>query len=238
MRKLSATSCAQCQTIPFVTEVAKGIHTIIAPPHCLDKFLRQQTAVPTRNFTLPTTHRTTTRRWEGSVRTLQVSEKNSWFSYAAQRESEADHARCARQRRAAGREQQFTARPLTTTSHRTQHTVVPKAHRKTISQMSTPKSTAEDTCVEPQQKIVSASVPRGGVLHTYHRQRHLFPFQRHLRISIQNMLFHTNTLMERHVRGVAGTTCPQPSSPTRIGRMATLRIQWRTREMRTARFTQ
>ena len=93
MRKLSATSCAQCQTIPFVTEVAKGIYTIIAPPNCPDKFLRQQTAVPTRNFTLPTTHRTTTRRWEGSVRTFQVSEKNSWFSYAAQRESEAEAGR-------------------------------------------------------------------------------------------------------------------------------------------------
>ena len=177
------------------------IYTIIAPPYCPYKCLRQQTAVPTRNFTLPTTHHTTTRRWEGSVRTRQVSEKNSWFSYAAQRESEADHAQYARQRRTAGREQQSTARPLTT-SHGTQHTVVPKAHRKTISQMSmlasSPESTVDNTCVEPQQKIVSASIPRGGVPHTYHRQRHLFPFQRHLRIRIQK-----HVVSQRQLDGAA-----------------------------------
>ena len=124
------------------------------------------------------------------------------FSHAAQRESEADHAHYARQRRATGREQQFTARPLTTTSHGTQHTVVPKAHRKTISQMSmlasSPKSTADNTCVEPQQKIVSASIPRGGVPHTYHRQSHLFPFQRHLRIRIQK-----HVVSQRHLDGAA-----------------------------------
>ena len=138
MRKLNPTPCAQCQTIPFVTEVAKEIHTIIALPNCTDTFLRKQTVVPTRNFTLPRTHRTTTRRREGSVRTRQVS---GWR-----------RTRCFLT--AAGWEQQSTARPLTI--YRTQRAVVAKAHRKTISHMSmlasSPKSTAEGTCVEPQQK--------------------------------------------------------------------------------------